>query len=63
MTTQSKTIAASEIAALFVVAVFNVYAGDPDKAGGSSDKARGSLDNDAAKSQGTNGKPGQHIVV
>jgi hypothetical protein len=61
MKTQSKSVVASAVAALFAVAAFNVFAAEPVKAGGPSDKPGRALDEDTVKSQGASTKPGRAL--
>jgi hypothetical protein len=60
MKTQSKSVVASVVAALFAVAAFNIHA-DEVKSGGSPDRPARALDADDVKSQGASSKPGRAL--
>jgi hypothetical protein len=51
MKTQSKSVVASVVAALFAVAAFNIHAADQVKSGGSSDRPARALDAEGVKVQ------------
>lgn len=61
MTTQSKSVVASVVAALFAVAALNVYAADQVRSAGASDKPGRALEEGTVKSGGASSRPARAV--